>query len=604
LASHVRPTGERLAVITNGGGPGVMAADRAADLELELATLSPATFESMQRVLPDTWSHGNPIDLIGDAGPDRYRAAVSACIADPGVDGMVVVLTPQAMTDAEGAARAMVEAAKGASKPVIAAWMGEASVEVARAQIRKAGLPVFRGPETAVETFAHLAQFYRNQRALLEAPGPLAHTEPPDPQAARAIVSAALAEGRNQLSGPESKAILEAYRIPVARTLTAATGEEAARAAQSIGFPVVMKIDSPDVTHKSDVGGVKLALADANAVRAAFDEICANVRARRPDARIAGVTVETMIARPHGRELMIGVVRDSIFGPAIAFGAGGIAVEVLKDRVIGLPPLNELLVENMIRATRVGKMLGEFRNLPAVDRKALDAVLLRVSEMACALPELEELDVNPLIADESGAIAVDARIVLRPAGGQRTRYAHLAIHPYPEEMETMARLPGGEWVKIRPIRPEDARMESAFVDGLSSETIHSRFQSTLKSLTPAMLARFTQIDYDREMALVAVLEEAGAERQVAVVRYITLPDGDSCEYAIVIADAWQRRGLGRLLMSAIIETARSRGLKKMIGWILASNTAMLRLCAALGFVNVPGEDPYTRQMVLDLRRKP
>ena len=604
LAAHVHPSGERLAVITNGGGPGVMAADRAADLGIELASLSPATVVALQAVLPANWSHGNPIDLIGDAGPERYRAAVRACLADPGVDGIVVVLTPQAMTDAPAAARAVEEAAKGASKPVIAAWMGEASVEVARAQLRKAGLPVFRGPETAVDTFAHLAQFYRNQKALLEAPGPLAHTEPPDTEAARAIVAKALAEGRRALSGPESKALLEAYRIPVARTRAAASAEEAARAAQAIGFPVVMKIDSPDVTHKSDVGGVRLALADAQAVRAAYEDIVATVRARRPEARITGVTVETMVARPHGRELMIGVLRDSIFGPAIAFGAGGIAVEVLRDRVIALPPLNAILVEDMIRGTRVGKMLGEFRHLPAVDRKALEAVLLRVSEMACALPELEELDVNPLIADESGSIAVDARIVLRPAVGQRTRYAHLAIHPYPEEMETMARLPGGEWVKIRPIRPEDATMEQAFVEGLSSETCRLRFQSSLRSLTPAMLARFTQIDYDREMALVAVLEEAGGEREIAVCRYITLPDGESCEYAIVIADAWQGKGLGRLLMTALIDVARSRGLKTMIGWVLASNAPMLRLDAELGFVNLRDDDPFTRRMVLDLKGKP
>jgi acetyltransferase len=604
LAAHVHPSGERLAVVTNGGGPGVMAADRAADLGIELATLSPATIEAMHAVLPANWSHGNPVDLIGDAGPERYRAAVAACLDDPGIDGIVAVLTPQAMTDAEGAARAVAEAAQGASKPVIAAWMGEASVEVARAQLRKAGLPVFRGPETAVETFAHLAQFYRNQRALLEAPGPLAHTEPPDTGAAGAIVAKALGEGRRELTGPESKALLEAYRIPIARAVTAATAQEAARAAQSIGFPVVMKIDSPDVTHKSDVGGVRLALADADAVRAAFEDIVATVKARRPGARITGVTVETMVARPHGRELMVGVLRDSIFGPAIAFGAGGIAVEVLRDRVIGLPPLNRLLVENMIHGTRVGKMLGEFRNLPAVDREALVAVLLRVSEMACALPELEELDVNPLIADESGAVAVDARVVLRPAGEQRTRYAHLAIHPYPEEMEAMARLPGGEWVKIRPIRPEDASMEQDFVEGLSSETCRLRFQSSLRSLSPAMLARFTQIDYDREMALVAVLEEAGGEREIAVCRYITLPDGKSCEYAIVIADAWQGKGLGRLLMTALIDVARSRGLETMIGWVLATNTPMLRLDAELGFVSMPDEDPYTRRMVLDLKGKP
>jgi len=601
LASHVHPTGERLAVITNGGGPGVMAADWAADLGLELATLSPPTIEALHRALPANWSHGNPIDLIGDAGPDRYRAAVDACLADPAVDGIVAVLTPQAMTQPEAAAQAVAESAHGASKPVIAAWMGEASVEVARAQLRKAGLPVFRGPEMAVETFAHLAQFYRNQRALLEAPGPLAHVEPPDGEAARALVKRVLDEGRRALTGPESKALLEAYRIRVAKTLTAASAEEAARVAASLGFPVVLKIDSPDVTHKSDVGGVRLALADAASVRAAFDEIVANVRARKPEARVTGVTVETMVARPHGRELMVGVVRDAIFGPAIAFGAGGIAVEVLKDRVVALPPLNAALVADMIRGTRVGRMLGEFRNLPAVDRAALEAVLLRVSELACALPELDELDINPLIADEQGAIAVDARVVLRPVPAQRIRYAHLSIHPYPEELQATLRLPGGEWVKIRPIRPEDASMEQEFVEGLSRETTRMRFQSSLKSLTPGMLARFTQIDYDREMAFVAVQEKDGVEREVAVCRYITLPDGESCEYAIVIADAWQGRGLGRRMMGALIDVARSRGLKKMIGWVLAGNAAMLRLCNELGFVQVPDGDPYTRRMELDLR---
>jgi acetyltransferase len=600
LASHVHPTGERLAVITNGGGPGVMAADWAADLGLELATLSPATIDALHRALPANWSHGNPIDLIGDAGPERYRAAVSACLADPQVDGIVAVLTPQAMTQPEEAARAVAEAAKGAPKPVIAAWMGEASVEVARAWLRKEGLPVFRGPEMAVETFAHLAQFYRNQRALLEAPGPLAHTEPPDLESARALVKKVLGEGRKQMTGPESKALLEAFRIAVARTLTAANAEAAVRAAQSVGYPVVMKIDSPDVTHKTDVGGVQLALADADAVRAAFAAIMASVKLRKPQARITGVTVETMVARPHGRELMVGVVRDAIFGPAIAFGAGGIAVEVLRDRVIALPPLNEILTADMIRGTRVGKMLGEFRNLPAVDRPALRAVLLRVSEMTCELPELEELDINPLIADESGAIAVDARVVLRPVPAQRTRYAHLAIHPYPGELEATLRLPGGEWVKIRPIRPEDAAMEQDFVEGLSPETRRLRFQSSLRSLTPGMLARFTQIDYDREMALVAVQEEGGAERELAVCRYITLPDGQSCEYAIVIADAWQGRGLGRRMMMALIDVARERGLKTMIGWVLASNAPMLRLCAELGFASTPDDDPYTRRMVLDL----
>ncbi len=602
LTAHVHPTGDRLAVITNGGGPGVMAADRAADLGIELATISPQTIDALQHVLPSNWSHGNPVDLIGDAGPDRYRAAVEACLRDPGIDGIVTVLTPQAMTEPEEAARAVVDVARSASKPVIAAWMGAASVEVARAQMRKAGLPVFRTPEAAVETFAHLAEFYRNQRALLEAPGPLAYSDPPDFAAARALVRAALAEGRRSLTGVESKALLEAFHVPVAATRKAASVDEAARVAQDMGFPIVMKIDSPDVTHKSDVGGVRLALPDAAAVRAAFAEMVATVGARRPDARITGVTLEKMIARPHGRELMVGIVRDAIFGPAIAFGAGGIAVEVLKDRTIALPPLNEMLLDDMIRGTRVGKMLGEFRNLPAVDRAALRAVLLRVSELACEIPEIEELDINPLIADEEGAIAVDARVSLRPAPPQRIAYAHLAIHPYPHELEATLRLPEGEWVKLRPIRPEDAMMEQAFVEGLSRQTSRLRFQSSLRTLTPGMLARFTQIDYDREMAFVAVREEGGAERQIGVCRYITLPDARSCEFAVVVADEWQGKGLGRRMMAVLVDTARARGLETMIGWVLAENGNMLTMCTEIGFENRPDEDPQVRRMVLDLAR--
>ncbi len=600
LSAHVHPTGDRLAVITNGGGPGVMAADRAADLGVELATLSPKTIDALQHALPSNWSHGNPIDLIGDAGPDRYRAAVQACLDDSAIDGIVAVLTPQAMTEPDDAARAVIDAARNASKPVIAAWMGEASVEVARAEMRKAGLPVFRGPETAVETFAHLAEFYRNQRALLEAPGPLAHTDPPDFGAARALVREALAQGRRCLSGIESKALLEAFHIRVAATRRAADAEAAARVAQEIGFPIVMKIDSPDVTHKSDVGGVRLALPDAAAVRTAFAEMVATVARRKPEARITGVTIETMVARPHGRELMVGIMRDSIFGPAIAFGAGGIAVEVLKDRTIALPPLNRMLVDDLVRGTRVGRMLGEFRNLPAVERDALRAVLLRVSELACEIPELEELDINPLIADEDGAIAVDARVTLRPAGEQRIAYAHLAIHPYPHELETTLRLPEGEWVKIRPIRPEDAQLEQQFVEGLSRQTSRLRFQSSLRTLTPGMLARFTQIDYDREMAFLAVREENGAEREIGVCRYITLPDAQSCEFAIVVADEWQGRGLGWRMMEILIAVARERGLKTMIGWVLAENAGMLRMCGELGFEAFPDEDPMVRRMVLRL----
>ena len=603
LASRVHPHGDRLAIITNGGGPGVIAADRAGDLALPLSQLSPATVEALGKALPSTWSHGNPVDLIGDAGADRYRAATAACLADPNVDGIVAILTPQAMTDADATADAVIAASRGARKPVLAAWLGETSVAAARDSLRHAGLAVFRSPELAVESFAYLAAFYRNQRALLETPGPLAHVDPPDIEAARAIVRTALAEGREVLSASQSKALLAAFRIPVAGSVVAATVEDAVRAADAIGYPVAMKIDSPDITHKSDVGGVRLGLADAKAVREAHAEIMRAVSAKRPGARVVGVSLEPMVLRPHGRELMAGIVADSVFGPAIVFGAGGTAVEVLHDRAVALPPLNAMLAADMIRGTRVAKMLGEFRNLPAINAQLLEGVLLRVSEIACELPEIAELDINPLVADESGIIAIDARVVVRARGAARKPYAHLAIAPYPAQFQTLEHLAAGATVQLRPIRPEDARIENAFVNALSAESTRMRFQSGLRNLTPAMLARFTQIDYDREMALIAVTTQDGQETEVGVARYITLPDGETCEYAIVVADEWQHRGLGRRMMERLIAIAASRGMKTMFGSILNDNAGMLDLCSRLGFeIGREEDDPYTKRAVLDITR--
>jgi acetyltransferase len=583
LASRIRPQGDRLAVITNGGGPGVMAADRAADLDLRLAELSPATVDALRLALPSNWSHGNPIDLIGDADSARYRAAVSACLADPGVDGVLAILTPQAMTEAEETARVVAQTARGASKPLVACWMGEASVVGGRKLLQEASIPVFRTPDPAVEMFAHLTAFYRNQRSLLQTPGPLAHQAPPDRGAAQRVVDAALAEGRRVLSESESKTLLAAFHIPVARTVLARSAEEAVLAAQKLGFPVVLKIDSPDITHKSDVGGVRLGLAGAEAVRSAYGEMLAEVGRKQPKARLVGVTVEPMISRKYGRELMVGVMRDTVFGPAITFGAGGTAVEVHRDRAVALPPLNAFLAGEMIRGTRISRMLGAFRNMPSVDVPSLESVLLRVSEMVCELPGIEELDINPLIVDESGAIAVDARAVVRDPRPMRSRYAHLAIHPYPEDLVTSWKASDGTSVVLRPIRPEDAEMEREFVKNLSESSRYFRFMSSVRELTPAMLSRFTQIDYDREMAFVAVCEQGGREVEIGVARYVTNPDWQTCEFAIVVSDAWQGRGLGRRMLERLIEVARLRGLKSMVGHVLAGNPGMLALCARLGF---------------------
>ena len=602
LTSHVRPQGDRLAVITNGGGPGVMAADHAADLEIPLAELSPRTIEALKAALPQTWSHTNPIDLIGDAGADRYRAAVSACLADDNVDGVLAILTPQAMTEPADAARAVIDASRGSSKPVLACWMGEEQTAPARKLLSDAAIPVFRTPDPAVEMFAHVSAFYRNQRALLQTPGPLSQQAAPDLEAARLIVDAALAERRTVLSEMESKALLAAFRIPVARAAVARSAHEAMLLAAESGFPVAMKIDSPDITHKSDVGGVRLSVANAQAARTAYEEIVASAKRLAPATRINGVTVEPMIARAHGRELMVGAVRDPVFGPAITFGAGGVAVEVYRDRAVALPPLNSYLVADMIRGTRVAKLLGHFRRQPPVDIAALETVLLRVSELVCELPALDELDINPLIADDSGVIAVDARIVLRLAPAPRERYGHMAIHPYPAHLVTHWQPGAGPPVTLRPIRPEDASIERAFVENLSAQSRQYRFMNALRELTPTMLARFTQIDYDREMAFIATLEDQGAEREIGVVRYITNPDGESCEFALVIADEWQRRGLGRRMMMLLIDVARARGLREMIGHVLAENRGMLGLAESLGFVSgESSEGPQVRRVSLAMQ---
>jgi acetyltransferase len=340
-------------------------------------------------------------------------------------------------------------------------------------------------------------------------------------------------------------------------------------------------------------------------VRAAYQEILDSVARYRPGASVHGVAVEPMIARANGRELMVGVIRDPVFGPAIVFGAGGTTVEVHRDRAVALPPLDAFLIDELIRSTRISKLLGAFRHLPPVNLSALESVLLRVSEMVCELPALEELDINPLIVDESGVIAADARIVLRHAAPGQGSYGHMAIHPYPTQFVREWQLADGPLVTLRPIRPEDAQIEQDFVKGLSDESRYFRFMDTLRELTPRMLVRFTQIDYDREMAFIATIDEEGREVEIGVARYITNPDGETCEFALVVTDAWHRRGLGRRLMELLIEVAQQRGLKEMVGHILANNVSMLELCTGLGFDTVQSaQDPTQKRATLPLEKTP
>ena len=583
LSCGFHPTGNRLAIVTNGGGPGVMATDCAADLGLEMAELSSETLEKLNQALPATWSHGNPVDIIGDAQADRYQHAVQACMEDPGVDGVLTILTPQAMTRPLEAANAVIELSNRYSKPFLACWMGGAQVDSSRAAFNRARKPSFRTPEPAVEVFSYLSAYYQNQKLLMQMPGPLSHHLEPDVEGARMVIEGALQERRKILSEMESKALLSAFHIPVAQTLVAHSPNEALLIAQQLGFPVAMKVNSPDITHKTDAGGVMLNLANAQAVRAAYHEIIENLQRNRPEARIDGISIEPMIVKPNGRELMVGVTNDPIFGPLITFGAGGTTVEVMGDRSVTLPPLNAFLVKDLIQGTHVAKMLGAFRHMPPADIEALESVLLRVSEMVCELPMLMEMDINPLILDESGVLAADARVVVELRQPSADRYAHMAIYPYPTHLVTNWQLADGTDLVIRPIRPEDAGIEQAFVRNLSEEARYFRFMNSVQELSEAMLVRFTQIDYSREMALVAVAEESGQEVELGVTRFAINPDGESCDFALVIADRMRGKGLGNKLMTALMDAARSKGLKVMEGEVLKSNTSMLKLMQRLNF---------------------
>lgn len=591
LSCGFHPSGNRLAIVTNGGGPGVMATDRASDLGLVMAELSEQTISRLNEVLPSNWSHGNPVDIIGDAQSDRYQHAVAACLEDPNVDGVLTILTPQAMTKPLEAAHAVIELANRYSKPLLSCWMGESQVAESRKAFAHARKPNFRTPEPAVEVFSYLSDYYQNQKLLMQMPEPLSDHTAPDIEGARMVIEGALLDKRRVLSEMESKALLSAFHIPVAQTMVARSPNEALLIAQQLGFPVVMKVNSRDITHKSDAGGVMLSLSNAQAVRAAYHDITENIKRNRPGAHMDGISIQPMIVKPNGRELMVGVTNDPVFGPVITFGAGGTTVEVMGDAAVTLPPLNIFLVRDLIGRTQVSKLLAAFRHMPPADMESLERILLRVSEMVCELPMLMEMDINPLIVDEHGALAADARVVVEFRQPSADRYSHMAIYPYPTHLVNRWQLADGTDITIRPIRPEDAELVQAFVRNLSEQSRFFRFMNSVQELSQSMLVRFTQIDYSREMALIAVTEDHGIEVELGVARYACNPDGESCEFALVIADSMHGKGLGQKLMNALMDAARTKGMKVMEGEVLRNNKDMLHLMERLGFeVNTSIDD--------------
>ncbi|MBM5571383.1 MULTISPECIES: bifunctional acetate--CoA ligase family protein/GNAT family N-acetyltransferase [Deefgea] len=583
LDGTYRTKGRRLAILTNGIGAGLMAVDRARDLHIELPKLTPETMAQLKTILPVQSSLQNPVDVLGDANAERFKLATELVLKDPNIDGVLVVFTPQVGTDDMATAEAMIALRKTSDKPLLLAWVGGKKIDASRKMLAKAQTAFFNAPESAVEVFYSLASWQYNQQLLVQTPSPLGEMEAPDLETAQMIISSVLASGREVLDEVESKAILRAFNIPVTLTIRAQSADDAVSAAMGLGLPVALKIDAKGIVHKTDIDGVMLNLTSLVQVATESSKMLARAKEQLGAENVRGLVIQPMHGKKSGRELMIGVGRDHSFGPVITFGHGGVTVEVFNDIAVSLPPLNEYLAENLIRRTRVKKMLAPFRNLPGVDMAAIKSVLLRVSEMVCEFPQIQQLDINPLVADEHGVVAVDARIVVAPIPENARRYSHMAIHPYPAHLAQITQLKNGLPMVLRPIRPEDADLIALFISKLSDESRYNRFMSTLKSLPQAMLARFTQLDYTREMAIVATVETSAGTEIIGVARFTANPDRDSCEFAVVISDQWQGLGLGGRLMGALFVAARDMGLSVIEGEVLTSNKTMLTFMKHLGF---------------------
>ena len=581
LATRPQIPGDRLAILTNGGGVGVLATDALVAQGGELTNLSDDTVARLSAVLPPTWSHGDPVDIIGDANGARYSAALEVLAAAPEVDAILVLNCPTAIASGMEAARAVLDCAPKTHKPLFTNWLGAKSADAARHLFESAGIPTYETPEKATRGVMHLIRYRKNQQTLMEVPPSLAEAFRPDTATVRRIIDAAIAETPVWLDPVAVQDVLTAYGITFARTARAGSADDAAEFAAASDTPIVLKIDSPDIIHKSDVGGVALNLDDADAVRNAAEAMLSHVAQSAPQAQIRGFIVQEMIARPGAFELIAGMATDATFGPFLLFGQGGTVVQVIDDTAIALPPLNVKLAREMMTRTRIWKQLGGYRGRPSADVDAIALALVQLSQLVCDFDEIVELDINPLLADTAGTIAVDARIRVQRQAVDESPQSRLAIRPYPSEWESRESIPGVGEFRLRPVRPEDAPDFIAFAHRISPEDMRMRFLAPMRELPPQLLARLTQIDYDREMAF--VLQDA--DNAIAgVARLAADPDGRRAEFAVIARSDIRGHGIGRLLMDRLIAYARSRGIAELFGDILAENTAMLALCRDLGCI--------------------
>ena len=585
LARQHPPKGERLAIITNAGGPGVMTTDALIARDGKLATISDETIQKLNECLPPFWSHNNPIDVLGDAPPDRFAKALEIVLQDSGVDAVLVILTPQAMTDATGTARAIGQAAEKAHKPVLAAWMGGHTVNEGAQLLNDAGVATYNTPEKAIRAFMHLVSYARNLEVLHETPRDIPVSFSLDRKRLRGVFDTILTEGTEILSENVSKAFLEAYEIPVTKPHLARSADEAVEVARRLGFPVVLKIHSPQITHKTDVSGVALNLTGDDAVRNAYERMVRKAAERRPDAVILGATVQKMVTYPNGFELIIGTKKDPVFGSVIMVGMGGTAAEVFRDRALALPPLNETLARRALESLKSWPLLQGYRGRPGVNIDRLIEILMRFSYLVADYPEIKELDVNPLLVTPEDVIALDARVIVdRDLIVHAVRpYAHLAIRPYPEEFVTQRKLSDGTNIELRPIKPEDEPAWHELLAGCSAQSLWFRFSHLFKQTTHDMATRYCFIDYDREVGIVAEVEEEGEKKLIGVGRLVADMNHEAAEYAVIVVDRWHNHGLGGVLTDYCLEVAKRWGVRRVVGEASKDNSRMLAIFRNRGF---------------------
>jgi acetyltransferase len=595
--SHVRHLkGNRLAILTNGGGIGVLAIDRLRDMGGTVAAVSPETKQRLDSVLPSTWSGANPVDIVGDAGPDRYVAALDALLADPANDAVLVFNVPTAMASPRDVAQAVADKVAShrskflQSKPVFVSWIGadQAIAEIFNA----AAIPYYETEVEAVRGAMHLVHYQEAISSLMETPPSLPDDFRPDEAVARSIIDKTLSDGRRWLDPLEVAALMGAYGIEITPTHHAADPDVAVRIAAPLlaeGKRVVLKIHSRDIVHKSDVGGVRVGLSAEDEVARAASEIYSNAKRLRPDARLEGLIVQPMIQRKHARELILGIATDPVFGPVILFGRGGTAVEVINDKALALPPLDLNLANDLISQTRVSRILSAYRDVPAARREDIALTLVKISQLAADHPEIDEIDINPLLADEHGVLALDARVSVSRKQVAKSQ-SHLAIRPYPREWERVLQLAPDWPIKIRPVRPEDEGLFTEFFSQISNGDLRLRFFAPIKDFSHSFIARLTQIDYARAMAFVAIEQESG--KLLGAVRLHADANHEVAEYAILVRSDLKGRGLGWKLMEMVIEYAKADGIKLIRGEVLRENTVMLRMCEELGFdVSAAPDDP-------------